>query len=80
MGKAELMDIAARYGMDFIRDAFTRDGAGVWLRTEDAVPELDALLKTDIAPCSGVCYRDSKGFIYHIFCPSDWIALTGWKE
>ena len=43
MDKAELMEIAQRYNMKFVRNEITREGCGVYGTYGATVPELDIL-------------------------------------
>ena len=80
MKKAELMEIASRYEMDFIRNNITNEGVGVWKRSAELIPELDAIVEANQLPVTGERLADPEGYTYRIFCPSNWIDLWGWKD
>lgn len=86
MKKAELKAIADRYGMDIIRQEITGEGVGLYLVTEENIPELDTLankapfekfegiiVTKEYSPCDNT-------HTYRVYCPSNWFDLWGWAE
>ena len=88
MKKAELIEIAARYNMEFIREQITRQGSGVYCVSADPIPELDKIVDENLLPvvgersyCPAGPAPDSPGeYLYRIFCPAGWIDLWGWTD
>ena len=78
MNKAELMGIAERYNMEFIRDHVTRQGAGVYCKSAALIPELDAITDNNRLPVVWERTYAAGEYLYRIFCPSAWIDLWGW--
>lgn len=81
MKKTELIEIAERYNMDFIRHHITGEGTGVYRESADLIPELDAICDSkefDNVAGERVLVPGS-GYIYRIYCPAQWIDLYGWN-
>lgn len=86
MKKAELKAIADRYKMGIIREKITGAGVGLYLVTEEDIPELDKLanktplenfegivVTREYSPCDNTC-------TYRVYCPANWFDLWGWAE
>lgn len=86
MKKAELKAIADRYKMGIIREKITGAGVGLYLVTEEDVPELDKLanktpfekferiiVTREYSPCDNTR-------TYRVYCPANWFDLWGWAE
>lgn len=86
MKKAELKAIADRYEMGIIRQEITGLGVGLYLVTEEDIPELDALANNppfekfegviatkEYSPCDNT-------HTYRVYCPANWFDLWGWAE
>lgn len=80
MKKSELMEIATRNSMDFIRNPVTQEGVGVWCRSAALIPTLDQVVDGNCLPVSGERIAEPDSYLYRIFCPSEWINLYGWNE
>lgn len=82
MKKAELKAIAERYKMDFLRKEITNEGIGLSLVTEEDIPELDKLLNPKSPHEAVVATKLAAGGtnLYHVYCPTSWIDLWGWKD
>lgn len=78
MDKAELMEIAQRYNMEFMRNEITREGCGVYGTFDAAIPELDKLVDDNDPPVVGRRTYGADSVTYTIFCPRAWIDLWGW--
>lgn len=78
MDKAELMEIAQRYSMEFVRNEITREGCGVYGTYSAAVPDLDKIVDNNELPVTGRRTYDADSVTYTIFCPQAWIDLWGW--
>ena len=81
MKKAELIALAERNKMQFMRHHITREGKGVYCETNKLIPELDAI-------CDSKEYDNvigeriaepGVGYIYRLYCPVEWIDLFGWR-
>lgn len=86
MKKAELKAIADRYNMGIIREKITGAGVGLYLVTEEDIPELDTLankapfekfegivVTKEYSPCDNTR-------TYRVYCPANWFDLWGWAE
>ena len=86
MKKAELKAIADRYGMGIIREKVTGLGVGLYLVTEEDIPELDALAnKAPFERFEGImvtkeCSPFANIHTYRVYCPANWFDLWGWKD
>ncbi len=87
MKKAELKDVATRYGMGIIREEVTSKGVGLFLVTAEDIPELDALANTppfSAAPGAVVATKEyspcDSTHTYRVYCPSNWFDLWGWAD
>ncbi len=80
MKKAELIKIAEKYDMDFIRHPVTREGSGVWCKSGELIPELDAIVEGDEYPVVGERLLLAGDYTYRIYCPTSWIDIWGWKD
>lgn len=78
MDKAELMEIAQRYNMKFVRNEITCEGCGVYGTYGATVPELDKIIDDNELPVVGEHTYDADSVTYTIFCPRAWIDLWGW--
>lgn len=78
MDKAELMEIAQRYNMEFVRNEITREGCGVYGTFDAAIPELDKLVDDNDPPVVGRRTYGADSVTYTISCPRAWIDLWGW--
>lgn len=78
MDKAELMEIAQRYNMEFVRNEITREGCGVYGTFDAVIPELDKLVDDNDPPVVGRRTYGADSVTYTIFCPRAWIDLWGW--
>ena len=86
MKKAELKAIADRYEMGIIRQEITGLGVGLYLVTEEDIPELDTLTNNpafekfggvvgtkEYSPCDNT-------HTYRVYCPANWFDLWGWAK
>lgn len=86
MKKAELKAITDRYEMGIIREKITGAGVGLYLVTEEDIPELDTLANNppfekfegvvatkEYSPCNNT-------HTYRVYCPANWFDLWGWAE
>lgn len=86
MKKAELKAIADRYEMGIIREEITGEGIGLYLVTEEDIPELDTLASIspfekpenvittkEYSPCDNT-------HTYRVYCPANWFDLWGWRD
>lgn len=86
MKKAELKAIADRYEMGIIRQEITGLGVGLYLATEENIPELDTLANNppfekfegviatkEYSPCDNT-------HTYRVYCPANWFDLWGWRD
>lgn len=82
MKKAELKAIAERYGMSFLREEITDKAIGLYLESEDNIPELDGLLNPKTPHETVVATKLAAGGtnLYHVYCPTSWLDLWGWKD
>ncbi len=86
MKKAELKAIADRYGMGIIREKITGLGVGLYLVTEEDIPELDKLAyNPPFEKFEGViAIMDYNSFdnthTYRVYCPANWFDLWGWAD
>lgn len=87
MKKAELKAIAERYGMGIIREEITSKGVGLYLVTEEDIPELDALANIppfDAGPGTVIATKEyspcDSPHTYRVYCPTSWLDLWGWKD
>lgn len=86
MKKAELKAIADRYKMGIIRQEITGLGVGLYLITEDDIPELDALANNPpFEKFEGVIATKEYNpydntHTYRVYCPANWFDLWGWAE
>lgn len=82
MKKAELKAIAERYGMGFLREELTDKALGLYLETEEDIPELDELLNPQSPHEAVVATKLTIGGtnLYHVYCPTSWLDLWGWKD
>lgn len=87
MKKAELKDVATRYGMGIIREEVTSKGVGLFLVTAEDIPELDALANTppfSAAPGAVVTTKEyspcDNAHTYRVYCPTSWLDLWGWAD
>ena len=82
MKKAELKAIADRYEMGVLREEITDMAIGLYLETGDNIPELDGLLNPQSPHETVVATKlASDGTnLYHVYCPTSWFDLWGWKD
>ncbi len=86
MKKAELKAIADRYEMSIIREKITGLGVGLYLVTEEDIPELDALAnKAPFEKFEGIMVTKeycpfASIHTYRVYCPANWFDLWGWAE
>lgn len=86
MKKAEMKAIADRYGMGIIREKITGLGVGLYLVTEEDIPELDALAnKAPFEKFEGIMVTKEYCLFasihtYRVYCPANWFDLWGWAE
>lgn len=86
MKKAELKEIADRYGMGIIRQEITGLGVGLYLTTEKDIPELDTLAnKTPFEKFEGIMVTKEYSpcdntYTYCVYCPVNWFDLRGWAD
>lgn len=86
MKKAELKAIADRYGMGIIREKITGLGVGLYLVTEEDIPELDALAnKAPFEKFEGIMVTKeycpfASIHTYRVYCPANWFDLWGWRD
>ena len=86
MKKAELKEIADRYGMGIIRQEITGLGVGLYLTTEKDIPELDTLAnKTPFEKFEGIMVTKEYSpcdntRMYRVYCPANWFDLWGWAD
>lgn len=82
MTKDELKTLQERYNMEFIRDSVTREGSGIFLVSDQLIPELDAIVENEEAPHPGMVAGTRELLVnkyhYKIYCPKTWIDLWGW--
>lgn len=85
MTKESAIKIAEKFGMDFIRDAITREGCGLYLESDRCIPELDKLAKEStqsngLAPCWMEAEYTGGGcpVTYRLYVPARWLDLWGW--
>lgn len=86
MKKVEMKAIADRYGMGIIREKITGLGVGLYLVTEEDIPELDALAnKAPLEKFEGIMATKeycpfASIHTYRVYCPANWFDLWGWAE
>lgn len=86
MKKVEMKAIADRYGMGIIREKITGLGVGLYLVTEEDIPELDALAnKAPLEKFEGIMVTKeycpfASIHTYRVYCPANWFDLWGWAE
>lgn len=90
MKKAELIALAEKYHMEFLRHEITNERAGVYCESTDLIPELDELVAQgesagafeNIPTYPVFANREQTGVGYHydLYCPKKWIDLYGWTE
>lgn len=86
MKKAELKAIADRYKMGIIREKITGAGVGLYLVTEEDIPELDTLAnKVPLEKFEGIMVTKEyspcdNARTYRVYCPANWFDLWGWAE
>lgn len=82
MKKAELKAIAERYGMGILREEITNKSIGLYLETEEDIPELDELLNPQSPHEAVVATKLPAGGtnLYHVYCPTSWLDLRGWAD
>ena len=85
MKKAELKAIADRYEMGIIRQEITGLGVGLYLVTEEDIPELDTLANLTFEEFKGVTATKeyspcNNTHTYRVYCPANWFDLWGWAE
>lgn len=86
MKKAELKAIADRYKMNIIREKITGLGVGLYLVTDEDIPEFDVLAnKTPFERFEGIMVTKEYSFCgnfhtYRVYCPANWFDLWGWRD
>ncbi len=82
MTRNELKAIAKRYGMEIIREHITNQGCGVYVHSEELIPELDAYADNVQANSMVSAERayDGSGYLYRMYCPKAWFDLWGWAD
>lgn len=82
MKKAELKAIADRYKMNFLRKEITNEAIGLYLDTEEDIPELDELLNPQSPHEAVVATKQTVSGInlYRVYCPTSWLDLWGWAD
>lgn len=86
MKKVELKAIADRYKMNIIREKITGLGVGLYLVTDEDIPELDVLAnKMPFERFEGIMVTKEYSFCanfhtYRVYCPANWFDLWGWAE
>ena len=86
MKKAEMKAIADRYEMGIIRQEITGLGVGLYLVTEEDIPELDTLAnKTPFEKFEGIMVTKEYSpcdntRTYRVYCPANWFDLWGWAD
>ena len=86
MKKADLKEIADRYGMGIIRQEITGLWVGLYLTTEKDIPELDTLAnKTPFEKFEGIMVTKEYSpcdntRTYRVYCPANWFDLWGWAD
>lgn len=86
MKKAELKAIANRHEMSIIREKITGVGVGLYLVTEEDIPELDTLAnKAPVEKFEGIFVTKEYSpydstHTYRVYCPANWFDLRGWAE
>lgn len=75
MTKKKLNEIKEKYGMQTLRNSITGEDFGLRLRTEDLIPELDAIVENpERNPVVGQRFYDPFGYEYFVYAPRDWFA------
>ena len=82
MKKSDLKAIADRYSMGVLREEITDKAIGLYLETEEDIPDLDELLNPQSPHESVVATKLAAGGtnLYHVYCPTSWFDLGGWKD
>lgn len=79
MKRIEAKSLAAKYGMEIMREPVTNLAHGLYVFSESLIPELDAYAdshdRNNVA-----CYRLNNGasYLYRLECPTSWFDLWGW--
>lgn len=79
MKRSEAKELAAKYGMEIMRDPITSLAHGLYVHSADLIPELDAYADS-AERCNVNCIRLAAGdsYLYRLECPTAWFDLWGW--
>lgn len=81
MTKDTAMEFASKYNMEIARHPITRQAWSVYVDSDNAIAELDAMLGERQTGHAAVVTRElfAGTYRYRIVCPTDWFDLYGWK-
>lgn len=82
MTRSQAKEMAKKYGMEILREPITNLGYGLYMRSADLIPELDAFAENVSANAATACLRTCDGvdYLYRIYCPESWFDLWGWAD
>lgn len=81
MKRSEAKELAAKYGMEIMRDPITSLAHGLYVFSDDLIPELDAYankIERDNVYCKRTCLDPRCPYLYRLECPTAWFDLWGW--
>lgn len=63
-----------------MRDEITRQGFGLYVATENRIPELDALARDGSTSMLADYSGEQFCVMYSLYCPESWFDLWGWAD
>lgn len=80
MTRARAKELQKKHGMEIMRDEITRQGFGLYVATENRIPELDALARDRSTPMLVDYSGEQFCVMYSLYCPESWFDLWGWAD
>jgi hypothetical protein len=80
MTRARAKELQKKYGMEIMRHYITRQGFGLYVQSENRIPELDELAADRTTPILANHVEEPYLTTYELYCPTSWFDLWGWAD